>query len=106
MKLDPARLLAQMNELQEKLQERLDSVEETATAGGGMVTATCNGRGELTAVHIDPEVASRDDVELLEDLVRAAVGEAQTRARERARGELRQLFGPLPIPDFLGGMPL
>jgi DNA-binding YbaB/EbfC family protein len=106
VKLDPNRIMSQVTELQAKLQEKLDAIEESATAGGGMVTATCNGRGELTGVRIDPEVVDRDDVELLEDLVRAAVNEAQTQARNRAQEELRRLFGPLPIPDGFGGLPL
>ncbi len=106
MKLDPNRIMAQVNELQQKFKEKLDEIEETASAGGGMVTATCNGRGELTSVSIDPEVVSADDVEMLEDLVRAAVSEAQQRARDRAQAELRTLFGPLPVPDMFGGLPL
>ncbi len=106
MKADQAGIMSQVAEFQKRFQEKLEQVTVEASAGGGMVKATCNGHGEVTGLRIDPEVVNADDVELLEDLVRAAVNDAQTRAHEHAQKELRGLFGNLPIPDFLGGMPL
>jgi len=104
MKLDPTKMMARVNQLQQELQEKLEAIEESASSGGGMVTATCNGRGEVTRIRIDPEVVDPEEVELLEDLVRAAVAEAQNRARQRSQEELRGMLGPLPIPDLFGGV--
>lgn len=102
---DPKDLLARLGALQSELPERLRAIEVEATAGGGMVTVTCNGLGEVNRVRIDPEVVDRSEVETLEDLVRAAVNEAQELARSRASEETRKLFGGLPLPDIFGNLP-
>lgn len=82
-----------ISELQEQLAERRVS----ASAGGGMVTATVDGKGEVRKVEIDPTVVDPSDVEMLEDLVLAAVSEAQTKARTMQEEEMKKAAGGLPI---------
>lgn len=87
-------------ELQAKvreLQSSLEAEELEASAGGGMVTATVNGKGELQALRIDPTVVDPADVEMLEDLVVAAVTEAQSKARSFSEERMRQAAGGLPL---------
>jgi DNA-binding YbaB/EbfC family protein len=90
------RLQQQMAELQEQVAQK--KVE--ATAGGGMVTVEANGRQEITAIKIDPEVVNRDDVQMLEDLILAASNEALRKSRELVQQELGKLTGGLKIPGL------
>jgi nucleoid-associated protein EbfC len=96
---------SQLLQLGQQVQGRLTQMQAelaqrhvNGSAGGGMVTATVDGRGAVRAVHIDPSVIADGDVELLEDLVLAAVGDAQRRAEEMYREELRKATGGLPLP--------
>jgi DNA-binding YbaB/EbfC family protein len=84
-----------------KMQAELGERRVEASAGGGMVMAVVNGRQELISLKIDPQVVDRDDVEMLEDLVVAAVSEALGRAGEMASEEMKRLTGGMPFP--LGG---
>ena len=90
------KLQAQMAALQEEVGKR--KVE--ATAGGGMVTVEANGKQEITAVKIDPEVVSKDDVQMLEDLVLAACNEALRQSREMVQAEMGKLTAGLKIPGL------
>jgi DNA-binding YbaB/EbfC family protein len=87
---------SRMQEIQQEVGEK--TVE--ASAGGGMVTAVVNGRGELVSLKIDPEVVKGGDVEMLEDLVLSAVNEAHRRADEMMKSALAKIAGPLS-----GGFP-
>lgn len=80
-----------------QIQESLDTREVTATSGGGMVTVTADGKGTVKKVSIEPTVVDPDDVEMLEDLVLAAVAEAQKKARALYEEEMRKVAGGLPI---------
>lgn len=80
-----------------ELQERLDSREISASAGGGMVTATVDGKGTVKALKIDETVVDPADVEMLEDLVLAALSEAQNKARKEYEEEMRKATGGLPM---------
>ena len=80
-----------------QLQESLDKQTVTATSGGGMVTVTADGKGEVKQVKIDPACVDPRDVEMLEDLVLAAVNQAQTRAKELYESEMRKATGGLPM---------
>ena len=80
-----------------QLQESLDKQTVTATSGGGMVTVTADGKGEVRQVKIDPACVDSRDVEMLEDLVLAAVNQAQTRAKELYEAEMRKATGGLPM---------
>jgi DNA-binding YbaB/EbfC family protein len=86
----------------EKIQAEVAQKKVEATAGGGMVTVEANGKQEIVSIKIDPEVVSRDDVQMLEDLVLAAANEALRKSREMMQQELGKLTGGLRIPG-LGG---
>jgi DNA-binding YbaB/EbfC family protein len=90
------KLQAKMMEMQSELGNRIVS----AQAGGGMVEAVVNGRQELVSLRIDPEVVVPDDVEMLQDLVLAAVNEALNRSREMMAQEMSKLTGGMQIPGL------
>jgi DNA-binding YbaB/EbfC family protein len=80
-----------------ELQERLDAQEIQSSAGGGMVRATVDGKGTIKGLSIDAAVVDPQDVEMLEDLVLAAVSEAQKKARSLYEEEMRKATGGLPM---------
>ena len=82
-----------------KIQEDLAGEQVEGSAGGGMVTVTCNGQGDVVAVKIEPEVAG-DEVEMLEDLVLAAVNDAIRKSKELANSRMSQLTGGLGMPGL------
>lgn len=85
----------------QRVQEELGDKTVEATAGGGMVTVVANGKQEIVSIKIDPEVVDKDDVEMLEDLIVAAVNESKKRAQELAANEIGKLTGGLGIPPGL-----
>ncbi len=78
-----------------RVQEDLAGETVEGSSGGGMVTVTANGQGDITGVRIDPEVLGDDDVEMLEDLVLAAVNEALRRSKELAAEKMGRVTGGL-----------
>jgi nucleoid-associated protein EbfC len=97
-------LLKQAQKIQSQvtqMQAELGQRRIEASAGGGMVTAIVNGRQEIVAVRIDPQVVDPNDVEMLEDLIVAAVSEALGRASEMAAEEMKKLTGGLSLPGLL-----
>jgi len=80
-----------------QLQEELSAREIYASSGGGMVTATVDGKGTITRILIDPTVVDPRDVEMLEDLVMAAVTEAQGKAQGQYEEDMRKAAGGMPI---------
>jgi len=98
---DFSQLLQLGQQMQVKLsqmQSELSQRAVTGSAGGGMVKATVDGRGQIRGIEIDPSVLGGADAEMLEDLVLAAVTEAQRRASEMYKEELRKATGGLPLP--------
>ena len=96
-------MMKQAQKLQSKMlemQAELGNRTVSAQAGGGMVEATANGRQELVSLRIDKEVATPDDVDMLQDLILAAVNEALHRAREMMAQEMSKLTGGLQIPGL------
>ncbi|NJD61197.1 MAG: YbaB/EbfC family nucleoid-associated protein [Deltaproteobacteria bacterium] len=87
---------ARLAKLQEELAER--TVE--ASSGGGMVTVVANGRQEILSVRIEKEVVSPGEVDLLQDLVRAAVNEALARSREMMAAEMAKITGGINLPGL------
>jgi DNA-binding YbaB/EbfC family protein len=81
-----------------QLHTELGQKTVSSSSGGGMVTATADGRGKLRGLKIDPSVVQAGDVEMLEDLVLAAVSEVQTRAQQLYEEEMRRLSGGFPLP--------
>lgn len=96
-------LLKQARQMQEKvakLQEEAASRTVEASAGGGMVNVTANGTGDILSVKIEKQVVDPEDVEMLEDLVRAACNEASRKGREMVAEEMKKLTGGLNIPGL------
>ena len=107
MSMDMNKLMEQMTEMQAQMQQAQDELaKETvdASAGGGMVTVTANGAGEIQSIKIDPKAIDPDDPELLEDMVLAAVNEAIRSAHALAESKLGGLaggaLGGLGLPGF------
>ncbi len=94
--MDMKALMQQAQKMQEKMQREIAELKVEASAGGGMVTVTMSGSRELLGVKISPEVIEGGDAEMLEDLVRAAVNEANRKVEEA----LGQKMGGLKLPGF------
>ncbi len=93
-------IMKQAQQLQKKFQkqqEELASKEFEASSGGGMVTVKVNGRGEVLSVVMDPEVVNKDDLEMLQDLVVAAINEALKRMQEAQQDEMADMMGGLGL---------
>ncbi len=84
-----------------KMQEELAGRTVEASAGGGMVKVVANGRQQIVSIAIDPEVLDPEDVEMLQDLVLAAVNDALTKSQEMVSSEMGKLTGGLNIPGLL-----
>ena len=90
------KLQAQMAKLQEELAERT----VTASSGGGMVQVVANGRPQIVSVVIEKEVVDPEDVEMLQDLILAAVNDALGKSQEMVSGEMNKLTGGMKLPGF------
>src|SRR5881392_1170430 len=90
--------LSSLLQLGQQMQFQLSQQTVTCTAGGGIVSATADGRGQIRAIKIDPQAIAQGDVEMLEDLVLAAVAQAQQRAAELYQAEVKKLASGLPFP--------
>ena len=104
---DIMKLLQQAQDMQgqlKKMQEELEQMTVTGTAGGGMVTAEVSGQGTLKRVKLDPSVVNPADTEMLEDLIAAAVSEAQRKAAERLQEQTAKLTGGMELPFKLPGL--
>lgn len=91
------KLQAKMMKLQEELAEK---TVETA-AGGGMVKVVANGKQQILSIEIDREVVDPDDIEMLQDLILAAVNDALAKAQEMVSGEMSKLTGGMNIPGLV-----
>jgi len=89
-----------MQEQLAKIQEQAAAKTVEGTAGGGMVMVTANGAMDIVAVKIDPEVMKSGDVEMLQDLIVAATGEALRKAKEMMANEMKSITGGLRIPGL------
>jgi nucleoid-associated protein EbfC len=85
----------------EAMQAELDSLEIAGSAGGGLVTVTLSGKGELKAVKIDASLIKPDEKEIIEDLIVAAHGDARRRSETLLQEKMRALTGGLPLPPGL-----
>ena len=95
-------MMKQAQEMQDRLQRELAETEVEATAGGGMVTVVMTGVKQLRSVTIDPEVVSKDDVEMLQDLIVAAINDAQRKVDDEVSGKMGGMMGGLKIPGLTG----
>lgn len=97
---DPRKLMKQMQQMQERVQKEIAAIEVEASSGGGMVKVVMDGEKHLKSLTIDPEVVSREDVEMLQDLVTAAVNEAARRVDETVKEKVGGLAGGMGLPGL------
>ena len=98
--MNQAAMIKQAQKMQQemlRMQEEMENKSYTATAGGGMVSATVNGKHELVALEINPEAVDPDDVEMLQDMVIAAVNEAMRTADEDSANNMSKLTGGMNL---------
>ena len=93
-------MMKQAQQMQERLKQQMSDLRVEATAGGGMVTVVVNGAKQLQSIKIDPEVVSKDDVEMLQDLILAAVNDAHRKADEEMAQTMGGMMGGLQIPGL------
>jgi DNA-binding YbaB/EbfC family protein len=94
-------MMKQAQEMQTRMQEmqaEMEKMEVEGTSGGGMVTVTVTGKGELRRLSIDPSLITPDDKEVMEDLIVAAVNDAKAKADEHLREETQKLMGGMQLP--------
>ena len=96
-----ATVMQQAKQMQEQMQKRMAEMRVEANAGGGMVTVVVNGSKQLQSLRIDPEVVSKEDVEMLQDLILAAVNDAHRKVDEQLGQSMSGLLGGLKIPGTL-----
>jgi nucleoid-associated protein EbfC len=93
-------MMKQAQQMQERLQKQMAEMRIEATAGGGMVTVVVNGGKQLQSIKIDPDVVVKEDVEMLQDLILAAVNDAQRKADEEMSRQMGGMMGGLKIPGM------
>jgi len=98
--MNPKQLMKQVQQMQAQMQQRMSELRVEGSAGGGMVKATMNGNKELLGVTIDKEAVDPNDVEMLQDLVTAAVNEASRKVDEEMQGQLGAMTGGMKIPGL------
>lgn len=96
------RQFQKLQEDMERVQEELAEMTVTGSAGGGVVKVVCTGRLEIRQVEVDPAAVDPDDLELLQDMIAAAVNDALRRAQELAQAELAKVAGGLNLPNMPG----
>ena len=98
---DMAGMMKKAQEMQGKMaqmQEDLQNLQVTGESGAGLVRATCTAKGELKALDIDPSIFSADEKEVVEDLILAAIKDAQSKAAEKAQAEMAKLTEGMGLP--------
>jgi DNA-binding YbaB/EbfC family protein len=92
--------MKQAQQMQERMQKQMAELKVEATAGGGMVTVVMNGAKQVLSIKIDPEAVSKDDVEMLQDLILAAINDAQRKADEAMQQQMSGMLGGMKIPGM------
>jgi len=93
-------MMKQAQEMQERLQKQMADARVEGNAGGGMVTVVMNGAKQVQSIKIDPEVVSKEDVEMLQDLILAAINDAHRKADEAMAEKMGGMMGGLKIPGL------
>lgn len=94
------KMMQQAQEMQDRLQKQMAEMTIEATAGGGMVTVAVDGHKHLLRVKIDPEVVSKDDLDMLQDLIVAAVNDAHRKVDEALASQMKGMMGGMGIPGL------
>jgi DNA-binding YbaB/EbfC family protein len=87
-----------MQDRMQRVQEELAAIEVDGTAGGGLVTVTLSGKGDMKRVHIDPSLMKPEEAEIVEDLIVAAMSDAKTKVEARLQEKMAEVTGGLPLP--------
>ena len=98
--MDIQAMMKRAQDMQERMKTQMADMRVEATAGGGMVTVTVNGSKQLESIQIDPEVVSKEDVEMLQDQIVAAVNDAGRKVDEQLGQSMSGLMGGLNIPGL------
>jgi DNA-binding YbaB/EbfC family protein len=93
-------MMKQAQQMQERLQQQMAEMRVEASAGGGMVTVVVNGNKQIQSLKIDPEVVVKEDVEMLQDLILAAINDANRKAEEQLSKQMSGLMGGMKIPGM------
>ena len=93
-------MMKQAQQMQERMQKQMEEMRVEATAGGGMVTVAMNGTKQVLSLKIDPEAVSKEDVEMLQDLILAALNDAQRKVDEAMQKQMSGMMGGLKIPGM------
>jgi DNA-binding YbaB/EbfC family protein len=94
------KMMQQAQQMQERLQKQMAEMRIEASAGGGMVTVVVSGHKHVLEVKLDPEVVSKDDIEMLQDLIVAAINDAHRKVDEALASQMQGLMGGLRIPGL------
>ncbi|MFQ6008796.1 MAG: YbaB/EbfC family nucleoid-associated protein [Candidatus Zixiibacteriota bacterium] len=97
---DIMKQVQQMQAKMEEIQAELEKAEVESSAGGGMVKVVVNGKHEIKSISIDPEVVDKDDVEMLQDLIVAAINQSRQKVQELQAEQMASLTGGLKIPGL------
>ncbi len=98
--MNPLQMMRQAQQLQERLQQEMATIAVEGAAGGGMVTVVVNGHKQVQKLTIDPEVVSKEDVVMLQDLITAAVNDAIRKVDEELKVKVGGMMGGLGLPGF------
>lgn len=93
-------MMKQAQQMQERLQKQMTEMRVDGAAGGGMVTVTVNGNKQLLSIRLDPEVVSKDDVEMLQDLIVAATNDAHRKVDVALANQMQALTGGMRLPGM------
>jgi DNA-binding YbaB/EbfC family protein len=93
-------MMKQAQQMQDRMQKQMADLRVEGAAGGGMVTVVINGAKQIQSVTIDPEVVSKDDVEMLQDLIVAAINDAQRKADDELQQSMSGMLGGMKIPGM------
>jgi DNA-binding YbaB/EbfC family protein len=100
VKMNIQQMMKQAQQMQERMQKEMADLKVEGNAGGGMVTVVMNGAKQVHSLTIDPEVVSKDDVEMLQDLIVAAINDAHRKADEAMSQKMGGMMGGLKIPGL------
>ena len=98
--MNPLEMMRQAQQLQERLQREMATLRVEGSAGGGMITVVVNGHKHVQKLTIDPEAISKDDVEMLQDLIAAAVNDAMRKVDDELKGKVGGLMSGLNLPGL------
>ena len=93
-------VMQQARQMQEQIQKRMADLRVEASAGGGMVTVVVNGAKQVQSIKIDPEVVSKEDVDMLQDLIVAAINDAHRKVDETIANQMQGMMGGMKIPGM------